>query len=105
MEQLNEIIFSFDAFAEGGGGDVAPFSLRVVEPMYDEGHGFFCRVECPFLREKPFMIFGVDGKQACELSISFVRQSIEDVGAKLIDNDGNQISIPEIDYKPSRISE
>ncbi len=96
MEQLNQILFSFEAFVERGDGTTAPFSLRVFQPAYEEGHGFYCIVECPFIREKHFKIFGVDEEQACELSIVFIRQSAEDMKAHLVDAQGNKVSITAI---------
>ena len=71
----NCTIHEFDATAEMQDGSQVPFWLRVSEPELDEGHGYFCVVECPFLRDEPFKIFGVDEEQACELSISFINQN------------------------------
>ncbi len=96
MGQLNETIMSFEAFAKGGDGTIVPFSLRVSQPDYDEARGFYCVVECPFLRDKHFKIFGVDEAQACELSVGFIRQSIADQKAYLVDEQGGEVSVPEI---------
>ncbi|MBL6948468.1 MAG: hypothetical protein ISR51_07300 [Rhodospirillales bacterium] len=96
MEQLNEIILSFEALAEGDDGTAVPFSLRVHQPEYDEDRGFYCVVECPFLRERHFKLFGVDEEQACELSIKFIRQSISDQRAHLVDEQGREVSVPYI---------
>ena len=76
--------------------------LRVSRPEYDEARGFYCVVECPFLREKHFKIFGVDEEQACELSVEFIRQSIIDQKAGLIDEEGLDVSVPDI--SPETIS-
>lgn len=95
MEQLNQTILEFGAFAKGGDEGVAPFVLKVSYPEYDEGRGFFCRVICPYLREKPYLIFGVDEAQACELSIDFIRQMLRGQ-AELVDSDGAPIELPEI---------
>lgn len=96
MGQLNQTILSFEAFMERGEGTTVPFSLRVSQPEYDEERGFYCVVECPFLREKHFKIFGVDEEQACELSIEFIRQMIEDPKARLVDAQGREVSVPDI---------
>ena len=96
MGQLNETILSFEAFAKGGDGAVVPFSLRVSQPEYDEARGFYCVVECSFLRGKHFKIFGVDEEQACKLSIEFIRQSIADQKARLVDEEGSEVSVPDI---------
>jgi len=96
MGQLNETILLFEAFARGGDGVVAPFSLRISQPEYDDARGFYCVVECPFLREKHFKIFGVDEEQACELSVDFIRQSIADQKARLVNEQGGEVSVPDI---------
>ena len=72
MEQLKRPILSFEASAERHDGTVVPFSLRVYEPELDEKLGNFCFIECPFIRQRPFRIFGVDQEQACELSVKFI---------------------------------
>ena len=95
MEQLKQTILEFDAFALGGDKDVAPFVLKVFSPEHDERRGFFCRVICPYLREKPYLIFGADEAQACELSIDFIRQMLEGQ-AELVDADGAPVELPEI---------
>jgi len=96
MGQLNETVLSFEAFVKGGDDAVVPFSLRVSQPEYDEGRGFYCLLECSYLGKKPFRIFGVDEEQACELSIGFIRQSMEDQKARLVDAQGREISVPDI---------
>ncbi len=96
MGQSNNIILIFNAFAKGGDGTIVPFSLRVSQPEYDDARGFYCVVECPFLRDKHFKIFGVDEAQACELSVGFIRQSISDQKAHLVDEQGREVSIPDI---------
>lgn len=105
MEQLDNLILSFDAIAERGGDAAAPFSLRVSGPKYDEERGYFCHVECPLLRKKPFTIFGIDEEQACELSISFIRQSLIDVDVDLVDANGNEVDIPAINFSRKTGSE
>ncbi len=81
---------------ERGDGTTVPFSLRVLQPEYDEDRGFYCIVKCPFLRGKNFKIFGVDEEQACELSIEFIRQMIEDPKARLVDAQGLEVFVPDI---------
>ena len=81
---------------KGGDGIVVPFSLGVSQPGYEEGHGYYCVVKCPYIREKPFKIFGAHEKQACELSISFIRELVFDQKAHLVDAQGHEVSIPEI---------
>ena len=88
MAQLNDIILEFRGFAEETDGVVSPFLLRISSPEFEAGRGFFCRVYCPYFREMPFLIFGVDQAQACELSIEFIRQMLTDE-ARLVDQNGN----------------
>lgn len=104
MEQLDDIILSFDAFVERDDGGVVPFSLRLARPSHDEGRGHFCRVECSFLGDELVRIFGVDGEQVCELSILLVRKSPVGINVVLIDAKGDRVGIPEIDLpqKPER---
>ncbi|MEQ8228203.1 MAG: hypothetical protein RIA64_08970 [Rhodospirillales bacterium] len=97
MEQLNDFILDFSAFAKRSDGNVTPFSLRATCPDYDEDRGYFCRVFCPYFRKKPFLIFGVDEAQACELSIEFMRQMLEDQ-VELVDAEGRPIALPKIDF-------
>ncbi|HBQ48157.1 MAG TPA: hypothetical protein DD728_04595 [Hyphomonas atlantica] len=95
MEPLNSVILDFKAFVKEGEEELAPFSLLVIKPGYEEGRGYFCSVICTYLRAKPFQIFGVDEAQACELSIDFIRQMLEGQ-AELVDADGNPVDLPEI---------
>jgi len=96
MEQLKQSILVFEAFAKGGDDAVVPFSLRILQPAYDEPRGYYCVLDCPNLGKKPFRIFGVDEEQACELSITFIRQLVVDQKAYLVDDQGQEVSIPEI---------
>ncbi len=96
MEQLNQTILTFEAFAKGADDAVVPFSLRISQPGYEESHGYYCIVECPFIREKHFKIFGAHEEQACELSVTFIRQLVVDQKAFLVDAQGHEISIPAI---------
>ena len=96
MEQLKRLVLSFEANAERHDGSVVPFSLRVYEPQYDEELAYFCFVECPFVRQRPFRISGQDQEQACELSVRFIRWMIEDGVVRLMDAQGQEIQIPKI---------
>jgi len=96
MEQLKQNILVFEAFAKGGDDAVVPFLLRISQPGYEESHGYYCIVECPFIRVKPFKIFGAHEEQACELSITFIRQLVVDQKAFLVDAQGHEVSIPAI---------
>lgn len=93
------VVMMFEAFAEDAEGNVAPFRLVIRLPLYDPNRGYFCSVECPYLREKPFLIFGVDEDQACELAAGFVPRLLEG-RVRLIDDEGNEVTIPEVDFCP-----
>lgn len=99
MEQLDNLILSWNASAVLQTGEVAQFSLRIYKPQFEEGRGYYCVVECPFLRKEHFKIFGVDEVQACELSVSFINQMIEDDVVRMLDEFGQEIAIPEIDWE------
>lgn len=99
MESLNKLILDFNAVAKGDDGSCVPFSLQVMCPEYDEDRGFFCQVSCRYFRVKPFLIFGVDEIQACELAIDFIRLSLID-RAELVDANGHPISLPVIEWPP-----
>ena len=98
MEQLKRLILSFEASAERHDGTVVPFSLRVYEPELDEKLGDFCFIECPFIRQRPFRIFGVDQEQACELSVKFINWMLEYDVVRLMDAQGQEVHIPRISW-------
>lgn len=102
MEQLKRLVLSFEANAERHDGSVVPFSLRVYEPELDEKLGYFCFIECPFIRQRPFRIFGEDQEQACELSITFINRMIEGDVVLLTDAQGQEIQIPRISWPNPR---
>ena len=95
MEPISTPILSFEAFAKGDDGSVAPFDLKVYTPGYEAGKGYYCFASCPYLSQKPYQIFGVDPEQACELVIDFIRMRLRG-SAELIDMDGKPISLPGI---------
>lgn len=97
MESLNRTLLVFNAFAKGGEGVVAPFSLKILSPINTDEGDSYCAVICPYFREKPFEIFGADGAQACELAIDFIRQMLEGQ-AELVDADGKSMELPEIKW-------
>lgn len=98
MEQLNEIILEFNAIAKGGDGNESLFHLKVFAPKFDKGRGYCCEVRCPYLREAPFMIFGVDKEQACELVTDFIGRMLEG-RATLVDDEGNGIKVPVVVWR------
>ena len=102
MVSAREAILTFNAFAKGEEASLAPFTLVVTGPGYDEDRGYFCRVLCPFFREQPYLIFGVDEAQACALSIEFIRMRLKG-NAELVDAQGVPVVLPEIIWnEPSK---
>lgn len=98
MEQLNEIILEFNAIAKGGDGNESPFRLEVSTPKFDKGRGYYCKVRCPYFREAPFLIFGADEEQACELVTDFIRRMLEG-RATLVDDDGSSVEMPVVAWR------
>ena len=87
-----------DAFAKGGDGSVAPFSLKVYSPGFEAGKGYYCFVLCPYFSTKAYQIFGVDPAQACELSVDFIKMRLKG-NAELVDAAGELVTLPRIDWK------
>jgi hypothetical protein len=87
-------MFRVSAFVREEDGKVLPFLVEVSAPQ-DSGKGdSFCTVSCPFLRAKPFSIFGVDHAQAVERSRRFVELNLEHMNVDLIDANGDSIELP-----------
>lgn len=95
MEQLNgTFLIEFEAFLKGDGANAVPFQLRLSSPRYDENRGYFCRIECPYIRSIPFNIYGVDEIHAFEQSIGFVSKWLRDDDMELVDRMGETVDIP-----------
>ncbi|MDP6428602.1 MAG: hypothetical protein QGH73_00745 [Rhodospirillales bacterium] len=94
MEQLESIIYRFSAFACNEDGIRDDFSVAVSAPEFSGEGDSFCLMSCPFLRAKPFTIYGVDHEQALELSLRFVEISLGHMNAHLVDGDGNDVQLP-----------
>ena len=94
MEQLGPIIYRVAAFARSEDGTVQPFVAEVSAPE-DSGKGdSVCAVSCPYLRAKPFSIYGVDHSQAVELSRWFIERSLADMSVGLVDSEGEPTALP-----------
>ena len=50
---------------------------------------------CSFIRLKPFFIFGVDEKHACEQAFEFIRKLVLEKSERLLDSEGNEIAMDE----------
>jgi len=85
----------FEAEARQTNSQVISFRFEVSSTDFDEGRGHYRELDCPFLRERPFRIFGVDGKQAAELCFSFTAGLVEDRIEVFLDSDGREISLSE----------
>jgi len=90
------MILDFKAMVKGGDGSVVPFSLQIRAPRYDENRGYCCEIACPYLTDKNFLIFGVDEKQARELSYAFIGQRLADENVLLVDEEGHDVSVPNL---------
>ena len=94
----DDIVYRFESLAQDVDGTVTPFVLQVARPRFDPARGYYCEIYCRTLRKKPHKIFGENEAQACELTIWFVRRRLVDLGITIIDADGTEIPLPEIDY-------
>jgi hypothetical protein len=96
MQQLKPVIYRVSAFARSGDGAVQPFLVEISAPE-DTGEGdSVCSVSCPYLRAKPFSIFGVDHRQALELSRRFIVSNLDHMNVCLADADGNPVELPPV---------
>jgi len=86
--------FELEALAKGADGSLDTFILRISSPKFEEGRGYFCTIEYPFIREKDMKVFGIDGEQAAELAFDLVRSLLEHKAAILVDRNGNPLDIP-----------
>jgi len=98
MGKIDEIIFEFEASVRTKDGQLFPFSIQVARPVYDGEGGCYCAVDCSFLKKSVYKMYGAHEEQACELTISFARQRLHDMGAQLIDKSGLEIVLPAIEY-------
>jgi len=79
-------------------------------PFVDDAGHCSCEVQCPYLRQKPFLIFGVDPFQAANLSIEFIQMLLKD-RADLFDFGGAPLTLPPIslemliDKRPATLGE
>lgn len=83
------------AMAERDDGTVAPLSIHISQPDYEESRGYFCTIRCSFVRKKPFMVFGWDENQARELSYKFIRDVVLDRVRRVVDASGREIAFDE----------
>lgn len=95
MEQLNDPILEFEAFARTDGGDIAPFVLKVWGPERQDAGEYLCKIHCPYFGKGPFSIFGVDEDQACEEVTVFVERML-DGRAVLVDKNGDNVDVPTV---------
>lgn len=69
-----------------------PFILRILDAAVDTNtRDWFCRVHCPALLERDFDVYGVDGAQAKELSLRYVRIRLQ--GATVRDKRGRIVHV------------
>lgn len=95
MTPLSREFFRFEAYAEKENGSVVPLAVWISQPEFDGDICCYCLVICPFIRLKPFFIFGVDEKQARELSFEFIRSLILHKSQRILDSSGREITLKE----------
>lgn len=88
-------VFEFSATARRRDGSTEPFTLTIFAANHDPQRGWNCVLSCPFLDNELLRIFGIDQRQAFELAVDFVRQSLGHMEAILLDGEGNPVQIPE----------
>ncbi len=103
MRAQKPVSLSFTAQAKGTDGSLVPFSLQIHVPDFDDERGYFCIVDCPYIRDEPFRIFGVDEEQACKLSVVFVNRMVEGIVDVFLDDEGLETVIPQVPYVAEHI--
>lgn len=96
MEQLKSVAYRFSAFARAADGTLTEFCVAISPPEARGEGDSFCHILCPFLRAKPFTIYGVDHEQALDLSRRFVELSLEHREVELVDADGRPVPLPPV---------
>ena len=96
MEQLKSVVYRFSAFVRREDGSRVEFSMEIFAPEDSGEADSVCQLSCPFLRAKPFSIFGVDHQQALDLSRRFVESNFEQMNACLVDADGKPVQLPPV---------
>lgn len=94
MEPLEPTSYRFSAFARREDGTLTEVSVAIACPRVDTDGIAGCKVFIPFLRAKPFEIFGIDDEQALELSHRFILSMTEAQDFELVDGDGVPVALP-----------
>ena len=98
MEQLSDPIFKLDAIAINGDGERVPFSLSIFRGGVEE-LGHFCLVRCPYIRGRDLKIIGGDDEEALANAILFAESYLKNSEARLVDHDGQKVSLPPYKYE------
>jgi hypothetical protein len=96
MEQLENIVYRFTGFVRTKDGTTEAISVAISAPRYSGKGDSVCLLFYPFLRAKPFSIYGVDHDQALELSRRFVEADLENADARLVDDSGSSVELPPV---------
>jgi hypothetical protein len=84
-------VVEIDGFLETD-GTREPFSARVSAPrITGKTREYSCSVHAPALFKKDKQIFGIDGAQAQELAVQFLKSMLE--GRHLVGKDGKPIDV------------
>ena len=70
-------------------GKTTSFHVKIHPPKINESGSYYCLIESTDIFTKPMHIFGVDEKQAAELSLNLVRSILSD--RKIVDEHGNKL--------------
>jgi hypothetical protein len=97
---LTDLPFELKAFAKEVNSPLRPFWLRISVPEVTGEFDYQCEIVCPTIRDTPMTIFGSEPLFTAELSVQFVRQSLDHLGIVLVDTDGGGISLPKFDDIP-----
>lgn len=83
--------FTLDIYIEEN-GKRRPFHLWISAPRESSHAGeYYCRIHAPVLFKRDKDIFGIDQKQAHELSIEFIKRLLAD--RRLIDKEGEEFTL------------
>lgn len=88
------VVYRFSAYVQKPDGSRLPISIAIeAAAKVDEGQ-HTCRLHFPFLRDRPFLISGVDDEQALELARDFLISTLKHSDESLVDESGLSVTLP-----------
>jgi hypothetical protein len=87
---MKEAAFHFVGRAVRSNGEIVDFEVRIMkaEPSAEVEGMMACAIECPFLRQNPYLMLGADSEDALDMSRRFVQELLDLEGATLMDHAG-----------------